>query len=360
MESWDSPVLGESVSMYEGGSINQEQGQEDVEMMYENILGQVKRLLAQDQGLQHQSEGEQEHGQVVGSEQLPEQEYQQNVPVQAEVNHESGQNNLLRKVNLFPKLKSQNDTQPLNTLQRHFLPPVSSEQVVNSHDPQEFSAPTRSTTTATWDRLRQLGVSFISPSDLAPAPPPPAATSAPFNSVYLPQANIPSNTIFSPSPDTSLAINSLALKYLSDRELTKLATQHTGGGQPAPRPTDYSMASHQYMARYGLGQQESGVPNRAQENGVPQGAQGRVGTRPAIATPLRPNVEQNRHQNTPQVETPLQRGPQLAGLHRHIGPPQHVEPVQLQGRHSRPALAPPDIEGRVLDITAIRQQSKLL
>ena len=52
MNTLDSPVLGESASMYEGNTSYSDKGQEGVEEMYENILGQVKRLLAQDQSYQ--------------------------------------------------------------------------------------------------------------------------------------------------------------------------------------------------------------------------------------------------------------------------------------------------------------------
>ena len=81
-------------------------------------------------------------------------------------------------------------------------------------------------TLATWDRLKQLGVSFISAGDLTPAGQldTTAAACQPFNSIWLPQAKLP--LLSSSSPDTSLAINNLALKYLSDAELSKLAALH--------------------------------------------------------------------------------------------------------------------------------------
>ena len=78
-------------------------------------------------------------------------------------------------------------------------------------------------TEATWERLRQLGVSFISPGDLAPAG---SVSEQPYNSVWLPQAKQPTLLDIRNTPDSSLAINNLALKYLSDQELSKLATLH--------------------------------------------------------------------------------------------------------------------------------------
>ena len=62
------------------------------------------------------------------------------------------------------------------------------------------------------------------------------SSSIPHKSIYLYQANIPSTSMVSPLPDISRAINSTALKYLSDAELGRLAAQHsrqteTSGGQ---------------------------------------------------------------------------------------------------------------------------------
>ena len=42
--------------MYEGNTSSSDKVHENVEEMYENILGQVKRLLAQDQNYQQQPE----------------------------------------------------------------------------------------------------------------------------------------------------------------------------------------------------------------------------------------------------------------------------------------------------------------
>ena len=62
------------------------------------------------------------------------------------------------------------------------------------------------------------------------------SSSIPHKSIYLYQANIPSTSMVSPLPDIIHAINSTALKYLSDAELGRLAAQHsrqteTSGGQ---------------------------------------------------------------------------------------------------------------------------------
>ena len=72
---------------------------------------------------------------------------------------------------------------------------------------------------ATWDRLRQLGVSFISPGDLGSA-------STGQDTLWLPQARVPDSQPRLHTPDASLAMNDLALKYLTDAELGQLAVVH--------------------------------------------------------------------------------------------------------------------------------------
>ena len=59
---------------------------------------------------------------------------------------------------------------------------------------------------ATWDRLRQLGVSFISPGDLGSA-------STGQDTLWLPQARVPDSQPRLHTPDASLAMNDFALKY---------------------------------------------------------------------------------------------------------------------------------------------------
>ena len=76
---------------------------------------------------------------------------------------------------------------------------------------------------ATWDRLRQLGVSFISPGDLGSASAPDQGQ----DTLWLPQARLPASSAQPRlSPDASLAMNDLALKYLTDAELGQLAAVH--------------------------------------------------------------------------------------------------------------------------------------
>ena len=90
---------------------------------------------------------------------------------------------------------------------------------------------------ATWDRLRQLGVSFISPGDLGTV----SAASGGQDTLWLPQARLPaSNAHAQPrlSPDASLAMNDLALKYLTDAELGQLAAVH----QPKEKNGKYNIS----------------------------------------------------------------------------------------------------------------------
>ena len=90
---------------------------------------------------------------------------------------------------------------------------VTQEEEVKQVDPQA----------ATWDRLRQLGVSFISPGDLGSA----SSSDQGQDTLWLPQARLPASSAQPRlSPDASLAMNDLALKYLTDAELGQLAAVH--------------------------------------------------------------------------------------------------------------------------------------
>ena len=141
-----SPVLGESVSMYE------REGERSEDMrLYENILDRVQRLLATEEN--------------------------------KETTTEAGVVNEKK------------------------------EEEVKQVDPQA----------ATWDRLRQLGVSFISPGDLGSA----STSDQGQDTLWLPQARLPASSAQPRlSPDASLAMNDLALKYLTDAELGQLAAVH--------------------------------------------------------------------------------------------------------------------------------------
>ena len=171
--AWESPVLGESVSMYERES---ELGSEREEQeMYENILGKVRKLLAQEE-----------------TDQPP-------APASAPASVPA----------------SVAASAPVGLMEQPGLSKV-----------EEESEDIPNQTEATWQRLRQLGVSFISPGDLAPAGGLSLTEQQPYTSAWLPQAKQPTVLDIRNTPDSSLAINNLALKYLSDQELSKLATLH--------------------------------------------------------------------------------------------------------------------------------------
>ena len=165
--AWESPVLGESVSMYERES--QLGSEREEQEMYENILGKVRKLLAQEE-----------------TDQPP-----------------------------APAPVSAPASAPVGLMEQPGLSKV-----------EEESEDIPNQTEATWQRLRQLGVSFISPGDLAPAGGLSLSEQQPYTSAWLPQAKQPTVLDIRNTPDSSLAINNLALKYLSDQELSKLATLH--------------------------------------------------------------------------------------------------------------------------------------
>ena len=227
--------------------------------------------------------------------------------------------------------------QPIYSRQEAHIPVSRQKNHLDSRAPQA-----QSTTTATLDRLRQLGVSFISPEDLSPSA---APSSLPYNSVYLPQAIMPSATIFSPSPDTSLAVNSMALKYLSDTQLTRLAVHHSATGK-TDRPADFSLASHQFLARHGLGEDSHGTGHRPHNQNIvrPVGSPQQLHQQRQNIVQFRPQIHQLNHPGIPNQQN---------------GPPQFL--TRPTNQQTNPPAAPEmAMVDRVLDITAIRQQSKLL
>ncbi len=216
---------------------------------------------------------------------------------------------------------------------------------------------------ATLARLRQLGVSFISAEDLRPAtaPQPPGQGHHPYNSIFLPRAACPGQSVWSnnddgPSPDSSLEMNSLALKYLNDAQLSRLAEQHRinsaatrgeGGGVAGSGGgggVDMSFATQEFLKRHGLAQvgDSQRQPLRTVANAASEAAATPVGRR-TVAAPLR-------HQQLAAQKT--QAASQMA---TGVQSPFFVHQQRLQ-----PPPPRPEISNRILDITAIRQQPKLL
>lgn len=363
MTSWSSPVLGESVSMYEelGRQAEAEvvEDQEEVAELYHNILGQVKRLLAKEDN-------------VVASPPppapltLPSAASSQSVPAEA-----------------APSLKTATSAAP-------------------------SSAPPPNPRIATLARLKEMGVSFINPSEPQLAE----------QSVFLPRAQLPTQSVFQgASTDSSLDISSLALKYLDDSQLNNLALRHQQGEpkkqvkweeQGQSHGTELSMASHQFLARHGLsGPAELGEPT-ADPGSLPQsqgpvssarhqrnydehqrgpGAQVYQGAQYCLQAPttdnrifprvpLPPQGHRQNHPNnlphpSPVDPAPAQRAYPLPdqrknapGPHPQMKPGPHMQ-VMPGAEQMRPGphvqmAAPGTLVDRVLDITAIQQQPKLL
>merc|ERR1719447_1752517 len=374
MTSWSSPVLGESVSMYEemgrqSAEPHVAEDQEDVAELYHNILGQVKRLLAKEE----------------------------------------------------------------DTASPPPPPPLSLPSAISSRasgevsssktkaPPLETSAPTLpNPRVATLARLKEMGVSFINSS--------PDQNSE--QSVFLPKAQLPSQSVFQgASTDSSLDISSLALKYLDDDQLNNLALKHQGeqkkqvrwDEQGQTRGTELSMASHQFLARHGLAgvRENTGSPvntpgapvnlanHEVNQNHHNPGGQAHLGAQTRLQAPNEDNrllpraplplVEHQRprHNNLAHYKpadqvpsrrvfpVPLANKENIPVLHPGPGPHPQMVPgpmipgcdplrpgphVQMgPGPHDqlRPGPhvqmgAPATLVDRVLDITAIQQQPKLL
>lgn len=237
---------------------------------------------------------------------------------------------------------------------------------------------------ATLARLRQLGVSFISPEDLclrgnetypggrAPTTNQPLLPH-PYNSIFLPRAvglSQPSLWSANDSPDCSLEINSLALKYLDDAQLSRLAEQHrvnrktTNENRPIGKVSadrsdvNLSLATQEFLQRHGLADAEGGTGRRAPLRAV------NVCDGAAITTPptggdrqllsRRPRLEQQlAARQLPPPVNQIMTGGRLDQIPIRGSP--------LAAARTQPPPPPqPEISNRILDITAIRQQPKLL
>jgi len=288
-----SPVLGESVSMYEQSGIGSEP---KVEELFENILGKVNRLLNQEQS---------ETDSIGEKEKVDSRNYQLRNRMHINSQHVSDkQSDSVRDYPLVASAQAEKNAfnavgAPSDDGLRMKNVPVTctpSRDVLrrdtfSNQMPQAYKAPNQDESSktvpinnykeATFERLKQLGVSFISPAEFGPT--------------SLPQAYVPN-----PSPDSSLNMNSLAMRHLSDKQLAQLAAQH--------RPIEHSFATNEFLAKYGMaeGRPRQDVVNQNHE--------------------LNPVIH---HQTSPQIQR------------------------VTSGPH-------PDLSNRVLDITAIMKQPKLL
>ncbi len=119
---------------------------------------------------------------------------------------------------------------------------------------------------ATAARLRQMGVSFISPEELRGTARTPDYGAMPVaNHMYYPPPPPPAELRseatdgLPASTNSSLAINSAALKYLDDRQLTHMAKKHPSAVAAAKLPTRNDQGLlRQIMA--GSGRQEAQRP----------------------------------------------------------------------------------------------------
>ena len=131
-------------------------------------------------------------------------------------------------------------------------------EIENRNPPAAPLSPAQDAATATLNRLRQLGVSFISPEDLS-EPWTQEPRSQEYSALFLPRAACPSQSVWRESPDTSLEISSLALKYLDETQLSRLADKHRMGANKTgvsafvnDSSVNMSMATNEFLNRYGL------------------------------------------------------------------------------------------------------------
>jgi len=271
--------------MYEECRVQEEE--EKISQAYENILGNLKRMLAQTDS----PTGVSAHIPVTS---VP------NVSTSEAINRDAAP----------PSLP----------------PPASVPVPVAPPAPPDARDPTL-------ERLREMGVSFISPEDLTT--PAPALSSN--NSVYLPKACLPSKSIFQDS-NSSLDFNSLALKYLNDEQLSELAVRHQeaqgrkqvtwGTDVPSRQPgAELSMASHQFLARYGLAGSSQPDERTSREESSPP----LLPSNPESGQPPHLHIERQHIQQSQQPS-------QYIGNLKHLQQQQNVQQsdeAQYRGLHPR-------------------------
>ena len=265
------------------------------------------------------------------------------------------------------------------------------------HDPESLDP-----AAATFNRLRQLGVSFISPEELS-RPRTLDSGSQEYSNMFLPRAASPSKSLWRNSPDTSLEISSLALKYLDEAQLSKLAYKHRAVEKInstsvtiSDNDVNMSMATQEFLNRHGLNTAAARNPLRSIDN-VSRN-QPQVNGKQVIelrkellreSTENRYRVQENMEYRTyQQTQTGNQHQSDqhlyqqvdytersCPGLVNSLGPranqyqtqPRRNVRLSEPGYDSTPTSskntfrAPsPGLTNRVLDIAAIRQQPKLL
>jgi len=170
-------------------------------------------------------------------------------------------------------------------------------------------------------------------------------------------------------------MNSLALKYLNDAQLSKLAEQHRinaaaakggerKGGETLSREggggggVDMSFATHEFLCRHGLAQAADGQrqPLRSVNGGEAATPLSRR------AAPVRQRLATQKSQAANKIvqsdRWPFYENQQAV---RDTPSPLPLRPVGMSPPAFRQASLPrPEISNRILDITAIRQQTKML
>jgi len=298
--SWESPVLGESVSMYE---------EEQIQGVYNDILAKVNRLLVE--------------------------------PDPALVtNSNDGRTDI-----------------PVSMVKE--CPTISSDSI------------------ALCNRLRQLGVSFINPEDLDKNAE--AQLTNEVSALFIPRAACPSNSVWQQSADTSLEISSLALKYLDEEQLSKLAIAHTRSEnkrrdqKQEKLDVNFSLSSKEFLDRYGLNNTAHSLsssilktdrkPLSSIQNDVPNSN---------LNFELREEVWTGNYPFNGQryIHVPENTAGQPDNLYTNC-PSRNVRRMNIVNneRITEPRMSAerlqvkntkPEVKNRILDITAIKNQPKLL